>query len=350
MPSAYKGKTLQVATDATYRAGRVDEGHHDDRLRRRPMYAVATTLGLKERRTTSPLTTSSSVSTVGSYQIGNSSFTDKKSREKQVNFVDYFQAGEGVYAKSSSTREVHRSQEPLRSRPSRSRPGRPNRRREQRPRRPAPRQQETDRPVVPDADRSQLGGLVGHARRSASSTVRSPDYVVSTVPRRLQVGRSARSKSPPTASRRRRPRHGQAIGHGHPGGSQDLDRQRHLRRDIEEVGRHRRRAARHRRSCSTELSPKTVVKTNFMDTNGDAAVQGRPRSSLESVGRLRLPRALSSRCSSTRSSRRFPQSCHPDDSATVAVQQVPLALRLERGLPLLHERPSAERAWSSHWS
>ena len=39
----------------------------------------------------------------GKYQIGNSSFTDEKSREKQVNFVDYFQAGEGVYAKSSST-------------------------------------------------------------------------------------------------------------------------------------------------------------------------------------------------------------------------------------------------------
>jgi polar amino acid transport system substrate-binding protein len=31
--------------------------------------------------------------------IGNSSFTDTAAREKQVNFVDYFQAGEGVYAK-----------------------------------------------------------------------------------------------------------------------------------------------------------------------------------------------------------------------------------------------------------
>ena len=39
----------------------------------------------------------------GRYQIGNSSFTDNKAREKQVNFVDYFQAGEGVYAKCSST-------------------------------------------------------------------------------------------------------------------------------------------------------------------------------------------------------------------------------------------------------
>jgi polar amino acid transport system substrate-binding protein len=39
----------------------------------------------------------------GKYAIGNSSFTDEKSREKSVNFVDYFQAGEGVYALSTST-------------------------------------------------------------------------------------------------------------------------------------------------------------------------------------------------------------------------------------------------------
>ncbi|HEV2427781.1 MAG TPA: transporter substrate-binding domain-containing protein, partial [Acidimicrobiales bacterium] len=37
------------------------------------------------------------------YQIGNSSFTDTKAREKQVNFVDYFVAGEGVYVKKSSS-------------------------------------------------------------------------------------------------------------------------------------------------------------------------------------------------------------------------------------------------------
>jgi polar amino acid transport system substrate-binding protein len=38
----------------------------------------------------------------GKYDVGNSSFTDNKSREKEVNFVDYFRAGEGFYESSSS--------------------------------------------------------------------------------------------------------------------------------------------------------------------------------------------------------------------------------------------------------
>jgi polar amino acid transport system substrate-binding protein len=39
----------------------------------------------------------------GKFDVGNSSFTIRKDREKQVNFVSYFQAGEGFYvAKSSS--------------------------------------------------------------------------------------------------------------------------------------------------------------------------------------------------------------------------------------------------------
>ena len=39
----------------------------------------------------------------GAVDIGNSSFTDKKSREKQVNFVDYFVAGEAFYVKHTSS-------------------------------------------------------------------------------------------------------------------------------------------------------------------------------------------------------------------------------------------------------
>ncbi|MGH9299005.1 MAG: ABC transporter substrate-binding protein, partial [Acidimicrobiales bacterium] len=38
----------------------------------------------------------------GKYEIGNSSFTDTKAREKQVNFVDYFRAGEGFYEPANS--------------------------------------------------------------------------------------------------------------------------------------------------------------------------------------------------------------------------------------------------------
>jgi polar amino acid transport system substrate-binding protein len=38
----------------------------------------------------------------GKYGMGNSSFTDEKSREKSVTFVDYFVAGEGFYENVSN--------------------------------------------------------------------------------------------------------------------------------------------------------------------------------------------------------------------------------------------------------
>lgn len=43
----------------------------------------------------------------GAVDIGNSSFTDEKSREKQVNFVDYFVAGEAFYVKHSSSLKLN---------------------------------------------------------------------------------------------------------------------------------------------------------------------------------------------------------------------------------------------------
>jgi polar amino acid transport system substrate-binding protein len=39
----------------------------------------------------------------GKFDIGNSSFTDTKAREGEVEFVDYFKAGEGFYEKANST-------------------------------------------------------------------------------------------------------------------------------------------------------------------------------------------------------------------------------------------------------
>lgn len=38
----------------------------------------------------------------GKYDVGNSSFTDTKAREQQVDFVTYFSAGEGYYVKADS--------------------------------------------------------------------------------------------------------------------------------------------------------------------------------------------------------------------------------------------------------
>jgi polar amino acid transport system substrate-binding protein len=103
VPSTYKGKTLQVATDATYAP---DESMHGSTMVGfdvELMYAVAKTLGITVKENN--VIFDSILLGIGSgrYTIGNSSFTDEKSREKQVNFVDYFQAGEGVYAKSSTT-------------------------------------------------------------------------------------------------------------------------------------------------------------------------------------------------------------------------------------------------------
>jgi polar amino acid transport system substrate-binding protein len=103
VPSAYKGVTLQVATDATYAP---DESMHGSTMVGFDvdlMYAVAKTLGITVKENN--VTFDSILLGIGDgkYVIGNSSFTDEKSREKQVNFVDYFQAGEGVYAKSTST-------------------------------------------------------------------------------------------------------------------------------------------------------------------------------------------------------------------------------------------------------
>ncbi|NNN00816.1 MAG: ABC transporter substrate-binding protein [Acidimicrobiaceae bacterium] len=102
VPAAYKKMTLQVATDATYAPdesmnGSKMVGFDVDLIR-----AIAKTLGIKVNENNVTFSGILLGITSGKYQIGNSSFTDNKAREKQVNFVDYFQAGEGVYAKSSS--------------------------------------------------------------------------------------------------------------------------------------------------------------------------------------------------------------------------------------------------------
>ncbi len=100
VPAAYKTGTLQVATDATYapdesiNSSGTMVGFDIDLIN-----AIATTLGIKIHENN--VTFDDIIAGIASkkYAIGNSSFTDNKPREKQVNFVDYFQAGEGVYAK-----------------------------------------------------------------------------------------------------------------------------------------------------------------------------------------------------------------------------------------------------------
>jgi len=102
VPAIYKGVTLQVGSDATYAPDESMNGSTMVGFDVDLINAIATTLGLavKENNVTFDNIIPGIAS--GRYAIGNSSFTDNKDREKTVNFVDYFQAGEGVYAKSSS--------------------------------------------------------------------------------------------------------------------------------------------------------------------------------------------------------------------------------------------------------
>lgn len=102
VPAAYKGMTVQVATDATYAPDESMKGATMIGFDVDLINAVAATLGIKVNENNVTFDNIIAGIKSGKYVIGNSSFTDTKAREKQVNFVDYFTAGEGVYAKTSS--------------------------------------------------------------------------------------------------------------------------------------------------------------------------------------------------------------------------------------------------------
>ncbi|HUX03646.1 MAG TPA: ABC transporter substrate-binding protein [Acidimicrobiales bacterium] len=102
VPAAYKHVTLQVATDATYAPDESMKGSKMVGFDVDLINAIAKTLGIKVHENNVNFDGILLGIKSGKYTIGNSSFTDNKAREKQVNFVDYFQAGEGVYAKASS--------------------------------------------------------------------------------------------------------------------------------------------------------------------------------------------------------------------------------------------------------
>jgi polar amino acid transport system substrate-binding protein len=102
VPASYKNVTLQVATDATYPPDEMVKGTTMTGFDVDLMGAISKTLGVKYQENNVTFDDIIAGISSGKYAIGNSSFTDTKAREKTVNFVDYFQAGEGVYAKSAS--------------------------------------------------------------------------------------------------------------------------------------------------------------------------------------------------------------------------------------------------------
>jgi polar amino acid transport system substrate-binding protein len=109
VPAAIKSKgTLNVATEAQYAPNEfiAPDGHTVIGMDAELMDAIASTLGLKAKLINSDFETIIPGLAAGRYDLGISSFTDTKEREKTVDFVDYFSAGISFYAKSSANPAV----------------------------------------------------------------------------------------------------------------------------------------------------------------------------------------------------------------------------------------------------
>jgi polar amino acid transport system substrate-binding protein len=102
VPSSLKSKTLIVAADATYAPneflgsnGTTVEGMDADLAK-----AIAQVLGLKIKVQNATFNAIIPGLADGRFDLGMSSFTDTKEREKTVDFVTYFSAGTSFYEKS----------------------------------------------------------------------------------------------------------------------------------------------------------------------------------------------------------------------------------------------------------
>jgi polar amino acid transport system substrate-binding protein len=110
VPAAIKSKgTLNVATEAQYAPNEfiAEDGHTVIGMDADLMKAIASLMGLKVKLIDSNFETIIPGLASGRYDIGISSFTDTKEREKTVDFVTYFQAGITFYALSSSNVTVN---------------------------------------------------------------------------------------------------------------------------------------------------------------------------------------------------------------------------------------------------
>jgi polar amino acid transport system substrate-binding protein len=110
VPAAIKSKgTLNVATEAQYAPNEfiASDGHTVIGMDAELIEAIASALGLKAKLINSDFETIIPGLAAGRYDLGISSFTDTKEREKTVDFVDYFSAGISFYAKSSANPSVN---------------------------------------------------------------------------------------------------------------------------------------------------------------------------------------------------------------------------------------------------
>ncbi len=106
VPAAIKSSgTLRVAADATYAPDEFVAPNSTTVVGMDADLATAIgqVLGLKVTLINATFNTIIPALRSGKTDLGMSSFTDTKAREKVVNFVDYFSAGEGYYVASNST-------------------------------------------------------------------------------------------------------------------------------------------------------------------------------------------------------------------------------------------------------
>ncbi len=105
VPSSVKSGGLQVAMDATYAPDEfiASDGSTLVGMDADLSNALGQVMGVKVTLNNATFNTIIPSLTSGKFNFGASSFTDTKARQKQVDFVDYFLAGEGYYVKAGSS-------------------------------------------------------------------------------------------------------------------------------------------------------------------------------------------------------------------------------------------------------
>jgi polar amino acid transport system substrate-binding protein len=103
VPAKYKGKTLKVAADASYAPNEFigSNGKTVEGMDAELAQAIAGQLGLKADVVNATFDAIIPGIAAGKYDLGMSSFTDTKEREKTVDFVTYFSAGTSFYVSGS---------------------------------------------------------------------------------------------------------------------------------------------------------------------------------------------------------------------------------------------------------
>jgi polar amino acid transport system substrate-binding protein len=104
VPAALKSKgTLTVASDASYAPNEfvAPDGHTVVGMDPDLLKAIGAEMGVKVNVVNVPFASILAGLAAGKYDVGASSFTDTKERQKTVDFADYFIAGESFFTKSS---------------------------------------------------------------------------------------------------------------------------------------------------------------------------------------------------------------------------------------------------------